>query len=89
MIQVLTRFEVADFAKWQAVFKVGESMRMAAGSKASHVLQDADNPKIVSVITEWTDLESAKKFSRSAELRQSQQDAGVHSQPQAYVLEVI
>ncbi len=87
MIKMLIKIEVEDFSKWKTGFMAAESTRMAAGSTGSQVYQSADNPKLVVVITDWNDLEKAKSFSQSPALREAQQESGVISKPESYVLE--
>jgi len=87
MVKLITKFEVEDFAKWKSGFMAVESIRIAAGSKGWQIFLGMDNPKSVAVITEWDNLENAKKFYQSSALRDAQQKAGVSSKPEVFVPE--
>jgi heme-degrading monooxygenase HmoA len=87
MFKLLIKFSVKDFDEWQRVFNENVDMRVRAGVKSTQVFRGVDDMKVVTVITEWEDPEKAKAFSQSAELRESQQHAGVVSKPEAYILQ--
>jgi heme-degrading monooxygenase HmoA len=89
MVKILMKFEVEDFAKWKEGFKVAEGLRNAAGAKGVQVLRGDDNPKLVAVITEWDDVESAKSFSQNPALKEAQKKAGVRTLPEVAVLQAL
>ncbi|MBI3911955.1 MAG: cyclase, partial [Armatimonadetes bacterium] len=63
-------------------------VRGPAGSGGGWVFRNVDDPNEVFILLEWTDLESARQFTQSEDLRQTMQHAGVVDQPDAYFLEV-
>jgi quinol monooxygenase YgiN len=89
MFKMMTKFEVRDFDEWHKVFIAGESMRMDAGSICSEVYQCTGNPESVAVITEWEDMDKAKVFAQSAELRDAQKKAGTLTKPEVSILEMM
>ena len=65
------------------------AVRKATGSKGARVLQNADNPNEVIVITEWANMEQARQMAQSQELREAQQRAGVTGPPDVYFLDEV
>jgi len=80
-------FEVEDFAKWKEGFVAAEGLRKSAGAIGAQVLRGDDNPRLVAVITEWEDVESAKKFSQNPALKEAQKKAGARTLPEVAVLQ--
>jgi heme-degrading monooxygenase HmoA len=60
--------------------------RKAAGCKGTQVFRSSENPNEVLVLLEWNDLEPARKFAQSQDLREVMQRAGVADQPDVYFL---
>jgi heme-degrading monooxygenase HmoA len=60
--------------------------RKASGSAGGRVFRSADNPNEVVILLEWDDLEKARQFAQSEDLRQTMQRAGVVDQPDVYFL---
>ena len=89
MVKLMTKFSVKDFNEWLKVFNDTErnEVRMKAGLKNPQIYRASDNGNVVILITEWENIDKAKAFSQSAELREGQQRAGVISKPEVYVLQ--
>jgi hypothetical protein len=79
---VLVRSRVADFDIWRAAFDSHEDVRRAAGILGHHINRAEDDPNDVTIYLALSDLEKAKAFSASDDLRQRMQEAGVISAPQ-------
>jgi hypothetical protein len=79
-------FQVQDFAKWKAAYDGHLSTRKTAGLTERYVLRNADNPNEVFVLFEASDLDKARAFASSADLRQKMQEAGVADKPDIYFL---
>jgi hypothetical protein len=58
-----------------------------AGLKEEHLLRNLDKPNEVFLLFEVKDVEKAKEFGASANLRDAMQDAGVVDKPDLYLLE--
>jgi heme-degrading monooxygenase HmoA len=87
MIHMLIRHKVADFAKWKPVYDAHASARQSAGLKEEHLLRNADDPNEVILLFSAQDLDKAKAFAASDDLRQAMQKAGVSDKPDVYFLE--
>jgi len=86
MVHMLVRHKVADFAKWKTVYDVHGSARQNAGLKQEHLLRNVDDPNEVILLFLAEDLEKAKAFAASDDLRQAMQKAGVSDKPDVYFL---
>ena len=83
---MLARIDVKDFAEWKASYDSHKHARDAAGMTEKYLLQDADNPNKVTMLFDAEDLEQAKEFASSDELRETMQEAGVIGKPEIYFL---
>ena len=79
---VVVRSRVTDFDTWLAVFDSHEDVRRAAGLLGHHINRAQDDPNDVSIYMALSDLETAKEFSASDDLRRRMQEAGVVSAPE-------
>jgi hypothetical protein len=86
MNYILIRHKVADFAKWKPVYDGHASARASAGLKEEHLLRNIDNPNEVILLFSAEDLNNAKAFAASPDLRERMQTAGVSDQPDIYFL---
>ena len=85
---VIVKYKVADYARWKPIFDADGANRQAGGSKGGQLFRSADDPNEVIMLFEW-DLEQARQFSQSEELRAKMQEAGVLGPPDFYFLEEI
>jgi heme-degrading monooxygenase HmoA len=64
-----------------------ERARQGAGLKELHLLRNVDDPNEVIIFLEAEDLQRAKDFAASADLREKMQATGVTDRPDIYFLE--
>ena len=81
MIHILVRHKVSDYMKWKETFDSFLNHRMAAGESGFHVFQSVDDPRDVTVLTDWESLDSARRFMASDDLKGAMQKAGVVGTP--------
>ena len=86
MMHMLIRHKVADFAKWKPVYDAHSPSRQKAGLKEEYLLRSADDPNEVILLFSAEDLDKAKAFTASDDLRQAMQKAGVRDKPDVYFL---
>jgi hypothetical protein len=86
MNYLMVRHKVADFAKWKPVYDAHGSARGDAGLKEVHLLRNIDNPNEVILPFSADDLDKAKAFTASADLRDAMQRAGVTDKPDVWFL---
>ncbi len=86
---LVTRHKVEDFAKWKAEFDGDTEMRKGAGEKSYQIFRTDDDPNSLAILFEWDNLDNARKFMQSEELREKMQQAGIIGQPDIYFLEEV
>ncbi len=79
---VVVRSRVADFNTWLTAFDSHEDVRRAAGILGHHINRAEDDPNDISLYMALSDLDKAKAFAASDDLRQRMQAAGVISIPE-------
>ena len=77
MPYALFRVEVEDYERWKPGFDEHSSSRRESGSKGGRLFRNAD------------DLENARQFAQSEDLREAMQRYGVVGQPDIYFLEEV
>ena len=88
MPYMLIRHKVQDYDRWKSAFDDHAPMRQAAGSKGGYLFRSADNPNEIVLIMEMEDLERARQFVGSDDLRQAMEGAGVTGPPEIRFLEL-
>lgn len=83
---MLVRHKVKDFTDWKREYDAHSPKRVEAGLADKYVLRGADDPNEIIVLFEAHDLEGARAFAASADLRDTMQKAGVVDKPDVYFL---
>ncbi len=78
----LVRHPVEDFDRWKRGFDAHEPERRAASIVGHHINVAADDPNHVTLFLPLTDLDRAKAFAASDDLRQYTQSIGVTAPPE-------
>jgi heme-degrading monooxygenase HmoA len=89
MPYLLIRHKVSDYSKWKPVFDADGVNRQASGSRGGQLFRNASDPNELVMLFEWDDLEKARQFTQSEDLRQAMQQAGVVDHPDIYFLEEV
>ena len=79
---VMVSHPVADFDTWKAGFDAHEGARREAGILGHHLNRSRDNPNLVAVYMVISDLDRAKSFASSADLKSAMEDLGVTGPPE-------
>lgn len=82
MIHVIIRHKVADYGQWKQVFDSHLNSRMAAGETGCRVFHSVDDPRDLTLISDWDSVEHARRFLASDELKAAMKKAGVVGDPQ-------
>ncbi len=85
-MHMLIRHKVAGFAKWKPVYHDHLAARQKGGLEEVHLLRNTENPNEVILLFSVEDLDKAKAFAASDDLRQAMQKAGVSDKPDVYFL---
>jgi heme-degrading monooxygenase HmoA len=89
MPYTLIRHKVEDYERWKPVFDEHAAVRQESGSKGGRLFRNADDPNETFILFEWDDLDKARQFYRSDELRETMQRAGVADQPDVFFFEEV
>ncbi|MCI4443544.1 MAG: hypothetical protein JHC39_08575 [Lentimicrobium sp.] len=80
---------VKDFDTWKKSFDEHESMRTANGLTKISVCRDMGNPNKVLIFLKVADLQKAKDFAVSPNLKEAMQKGGVMSKPEIVYADVV
>jgi hypothetical protein len=84
---LLIRHKVTDYATWKPVFDDHGANRRANGSLGGRLFRNAADPTETLVLLEWDDLERARLFAQSDDLREAMARAGVVDEPDLWLLD--
>ncbi|MFN8594333.1 MAG: hypothetical protein U0031_23010 [Thermomicrobiales bacterium] len=84
---LLIRHRIASYPTWRAVFDEHEVLRRANGSRGGQVFRSAADPREILLLLDWDDLERARLFVDSDDLREAMAQAGITDQPDFWFLE--
>ena len=87
MAHLLIKHKVKDYPSWKKVFDGFIETRRAGGEKTYQILHPDNEPNTLLALFEWDNLEHAKKFADSSELKNAMGNAGVTDHPEVYFLE--
>ncbi len=87
MPHMLVRHKVRDYARWKSDFDAFSATRKANGEKSYQLFRLDDDPNNTVLLLEWDNLDNARNFVKSEELREAMQKAGVCEEPEVYYLE--
>jgi len=74
--------KVSNFEKWLAAYESNDSMKLASGIHNYVVGRGFQDSNMVFVVTKVDDIEKAKAFAKSADLKQAMKKSGVIGTPE-------
>ena len=86
MAFILIRHKVRDFDTWKTGYDAHQPKRTEAGLTEKYLLRSADDTNEVVMLFEAADLNRAKAFAASADLREKMREVGVIDKPDIYFL---
>ncbi len=86
MAFLLIRHKVRDFDTWKTGYDAHQPKRTEAGLTEKYLLRGSDDANEVVILFEAQDLNRAKAFAASADLREKMQEVGVVDKPDIYFL---
>ena len=72
----LVRLKISDYAKFKPIFDQVSTVRKAHGSKGGTLFREAGSLNEVTVLLEWDNLENARKFYQSDDIKKALQKSG-------------
>ncbi|HYA86693.1 MAG TPA: cyclase [Nitrospirota bacterium] len=83
---ILVRHKVRDYSVWKRGYDAHLPKRLEAGLTEKYLFRGANETNEVIILFEAKDLDRAKAFSESLDLRQAMEKAGVIDKPDIYFL---
>lgn len=87
MPTLLIRHRVTDYATWKPDFDGRIVDRRAHGCRGSRIFLNAADPNETLILLEWDDLDRARLFAQSDDLRDAMARSGVADEPDLWFLE--
>jgi hypothetical protein len=84
---LVVKHRVADFDAWKKVFDSMTPIRREYVWVGHIVLRDAQDPNVVTVVNRVKDLDGAKRYGASPELKNAMKQAGVQGVPEISFLD--
>jgi quinol monooxygenase YgiN len=81
MAHVFVRHRVNDFETWKKVFDEFADTRKASGEKAFQIYRPGEDSENLHLLFEWDNMDNARKFMESSELKAAMGRAGVAEEP--------
>ncbi len=86
MATLFVHHKVKDYPAWRNAFDSLTSMRTGYGCTGHQVFQSPTDANEITILTEWKNLEQAKAYATSNDLKEGMKNAGVISQPEVMFL---
>ena len=86
---LVTNHNVADYARWKTAFDEAHAMRREGGEQEYHIFYIKGEPNKLVLLFKWDNLDHARKYFESEELKRVMKQAGVTGQPELQLLEPI
>lgn len=83
---MLINHQVRDFNEWRTVYDSHLGKRVAAGLHEKYLLRDTDDPNRVILLFQVEDMDRARTFAASPDLRERMRQAGVLDNPAFHFL---
>ena len=87
MPHILIQHEVEDFATWKEIYDSRADVHDAAGFKELQILQGLDNPNNIVILFFNANIERAREYLDSEDLKLAMQGTGVIGAPQIIELQ--
>jgi heme-degrading monooxygenase HmoA len=87
MAYMLVRHNVQDYEAWKSVFDSVSDLRRRNGERSYQILREENGSNSLVALFEWDNLDNARKYAASSELKEAMQRAGVIGKPEISFLE--
>jgi quinol monooxygenase YgiN len=80
------KHKVRDYDSWKTVFDDFVETRKKGGEKSYRVCHTENDPNDLELTFEWDNVENARSFFKSPELKNAMEEAGVIEDPEIHFL---
>ena len=87
MAYMFVRHSVKDFDAWKSVFDSVSDLRKKNGEMSYQILRQDNGASSIFALFEWDNLDNARQYATSAELKAAMERAGVTGKPEIFFLE--
>jgi heme-degrading monooxygenase HmoA len=91
MVYAMGILEVRNFTEWKSAHDIeeGVALRKASGMKSYRILKSNENPNKIVHLSQWDNIDDARKFLHSEELQRANEQSGVIEMSSVYFLEEV
>lgn len=86
---MLVRHKVKDYAKFKENYDAHDSLRVANGMHSFVIGRGVDDPNMILVAVRADDVEKAKAFGQSSDLKKAMEKSGVVGNPKIFLANII
>ncbi|HSJ52835.1 MAG TPA: antibiotic biosynthesis monooxygenase [Anaerolineae bacterium] len=87
MAYMFVRHSVQDYEAWKSVFDSVSDLRRKGGEKSYQILRQDDSANNLIALFKWDNLDNARAYAASPELKAAMERAGVAGKPEILFLE--
>ena len=87
MSYMFVRNSVKDFEAWKSVFDSESDLRKRNGEMSYQILRQDNGSTDLFLLFEWDNLDNARAYAASPDLKEGMERAGVTSKPEILFLE--
>jgi hypothetical protein len=89
MVTMFARHTVSDYSNWKRIYDDVGSLRKEKGVVGASVYRAVSDPNSITVEHQFNNLDAAKGFADSAELRAAMDKGGVKGKPEVWFAEEV
>jgi len=87
MAKVIVQHHVEDYDRWHPVFKEHGEARRGNGATGHTIHRGVEDPNVVIIVNDFATTEGARAFLTDPSLKDVMARAGVHGEPQVWIVE--
>ncbi len=84
MVTMFVRHKVSDYVNWKRAYDEFAAVRKVKGVTAASVHRDPNDPDIIVITHQFEDMNAAKGFADSEDLKLAMENAGVSGPPETW-----
>jgi len=85
MVRLFVRHKVSDYAVWRKAYDGFDAVRIKLGAKGHAVYRDVEDANDVTAWHDFDNLEAARAFASSNDLKAAMKSAGVIGAPTLWI----